>query len=121
MMDYFIRFITKPEYAESDLERGYSFDVLCYSSREETEEAAEEEGRDPETIAEFNGSWGFVLDGLCVFGSYETVEEAEEDAKERGGYNGSYPFAAIYEGSHCGFCIEGDIFRAQKLVKVVAL
>lgn len=128
---YFIRFVSSPEHAQSDFERGYSFRL--YQFFQSHDEAASSDlvefyGVDADTIVAFerNGEtvYGFALDGLCGFGPYYAVEDAEEDARHRSGYNGmEYDFAAIYTGAYIGEADaqDGDVFQASELVKVVVL
>lgn len=125
--DYFIRFVSEKEHAESDLERGYSFhEYLFFDTEEQAREFGEDMNMDTENIVAFQRDGGtvyaFAMNGLCGFGPYETVEEAEEQIAERGGYNGvEWPLAAIYTGSYSGQADgDGDMFSPTLLVKVVA-
>ncbi len=121
--DYFVRFVANAAQARRDLRRGYSFSSYAFfPTKAEAREFWHDLGVSEPALGRCREGWGLKLDGLCGFGPFESVEEAEAFARDRQGYNDvEYPAAAVYAGRWLSQADggDGDVFRADRLVKVI--
>lgn len=140
-MGVFIRFVSSPEQAVRDFERGYSY--RCYEVYETRESAlksdfVEHHGGDIDDIegmcdmhtSEFIG-YGFRLAGLCGFDyssrgdTDEYLDDVIADAREHDTLNyraSDFKYIAIYDGEYIEMADggDGDVFRPKRLVTVIS-
>lgn len=124
-MQYFTRFISTPDQAEADLNRGHSFyGYTLYSSYESAIDSdAIEFGwftEDDIASIEIDGieKFGFALAGLSGFGGFDTIEEAQARAAE--GF-GVLQHVVIFEGSYIDADPDGVgvLFRPIRIMEVI--
>ena len=108
MDEIYYRAVINIEQAEKDFKRGYSYHQL----EEYSDKQVEEMDANGELEQLPNGDWVVPLDGLCGFSSPERIKYFVNNS-----CFGHY--IAIFKGRHIGFVYDGELFKPEKLLKVV--